>query len=779
MSDTVAATVAIPASAASIGAVAGSLAEPAGRRGISSQSDRHDPVPERKAPAGRKIMRQYELVELVRSYDPGVDEDLLNRAYVYAMKAHGPQKRASGDPFFHHPVEVAGILAGLKLDAASIATGLLHDTVEDTGAKLEDIRQQFGDTVAKLVDGVTKLNKLELQSAQTAQAENFGKLLVAMSEDIRVLLVKLADRLHNMRTLNFVPPEKRQRVARETMEIYAPLAERIGMEQLKAELQDLAFAELFAEARDSIHHRLQQLRRDDTDLVERIIAELKGKLAAAGIEADIAGREKSALSIWKKMERKNVSFEQLSDIMAFRVLVENVGECYAALGVIHAAYAMLPGRFKDFISTPKQNGYRSLHTTILGPEQRKIEVQIRTRQMHEVAELGVAAHWAYKQESRVTEGRQYRWIRELLDILEQTADPEDFLANTKLAMFQDQVFCFTPRGDLIALPRGATPVDFAYAVHSEVGDHCVGAKVDGRMVQLRHILDNGDQVEIITSRNAWPSAAWERFVVTGKAKARIRRAIKTRQRDDYIQRGREMLVRAAKSEGLTPTEKQLEQAANELGQASLEDMLVQVGEGQLAARLVFQAIPAPALRLPSRRAPGTGAPMDGASEADNVVLFKRPAGEAGDRPSGLIAGLPSGIAYQLAGCCRPIHGDPIIGVVRTGRPISIHCRDCATVLRMTDNEHRFIDVGWNPAMSQPIATRIAVMVNNQPGSLGTISTIIGKNEGNIVDVKVGRRSKDLYEMLLDVEVANVEQLQRIMAALRANTTVNAVERSRS
>ncbi len=735
--------------------------------------------PSRKAAKSRKIMRQYELVELVRSYDPHVDEDLLNGAYVFAMKAHGTQKRASGDPFFHHPVEVAGILAGLKLDAASIATGLLHDTIEDTGAKLEDIRERFGDTVARLVDGVTKLNKIQLQSAKTAQAENFGKLLVAMSEDIRVLLVKLADRLHNMRTLQFVPPEKRQRIALETMEIYAPLAERIGMERLKAELEDLAFAELAPEARESVLHRLRQLRHDDTALSERIIAELKGKLAAAGIEADIQGREKSPLSIWKKMERKNVSFEQLSDIMAFRVQVDNVGECYAALGVIHAAYAMLPGRFKDFISTPKQNGYRSLHTTIIGPEQRKIEVQIRTRQMHEVAELGVAAHWAYKQESRVTEGKQYRWIRELLDILEHTAEPEEFLANTKLAMFQDQVFCFTPRGDLIALPRGATPVDFAYAVHSEVGDHCVGAKVDGRMVQLRHLLDNGDQVEIITSRNAWPSAAWERFVVTGKAKARIRRAIKSRQRDDYIQRGREMLVRAAKNEGITPTERQLEQAANELGQASLEDMLVQVGEGQLAARLVFQAIPAPALRLPGKRAPGTGAPLEETADADNILLFKRPHAEPDERPSGLIAGLPAGIAYQFAGCCRPIHGDPIIGVVRTGRPLSIHCRDCATVLRMSESEHRFVDVGWNDQVVEPIATRIAVTVNNRPGSLGTISTIIGKNDGNIVDVKVGRRSTDLYEMVLDVEVKGVDQLQRILAALRANPIVSTVERTRS
>ncbi len=738
-----------------------------------------EPTASRKPPAGRKIMRQYELVELVRSYDPHVDEDLLNGAYVFAMKAHGTQKRASGDPFFHHPIEVAGILAGLKLDAASIATGLLHDTVEDTGAKLDEIREHFGDTVARLVDGVTKLNKIELQSTKTAQAENFGKLLVAMSEDIRVLLVKLADRLHNMRTLQFVPPDKRQRIALETMEIYAPLAERIGMERLKAELEDLAFAELAPEARDSVVHRLGQLRQDDTALNERIVAELKGKLAEAGIEADIQGREKSPLSIWKKMERKNVSFEQLSDIMAFRVMVDNIGECYAALGVIHAAYAMLPGRFKDFISTPKQNGYRSLHTTILGPEQRKIEVQIRTRQMHEVAEFGVAAHWAYKQESRVTEGRQYRWIRELLDILEHTAEPEEFLDNTKLAMFQDQVFCFTPRGDLIALPRGATPIDFAYAVHSEVGDHCVGAKVDGRMVQLRHLLQNGDQVDIITSRNAWPSAAWERFVVTGKARARIRRAIKARQRDDYIQRGREMLSRAAKAEGVQPTERQLEQAASALSQGSLEDMLVQIGEGQLAARLVLQAIPAPPLKLPDKRAPGTGGPVDAASEADNIVLFKRPQAEPSERPSGLIAGLPAGVAYQFAGCCRPIHGDPIIGVVRTGRPISIHCRDCTTVMRMSESEHRFVDVGWNDRMVEPIATRIAVMVNNRPGSLGTISTIIGKNDGNIVDVKVGRRSTEVYEMVLDVEVKGVDQLQGILAALRANPIVSTVERSRS
>ncbi|HEY0133675.1 MAG TPA: HD domain-containing protein, partial [Nannocystis sp.] len=400
-------------------------------------------------PPRRPVMRQYELVERVKAHDPDVDEDLLNRAYVFAMKAHGSQLRASGDPYFHHPVEVAGILTGYRVDSASIATALLHDTVEDTGATLEEIERLFGRTVARLVDGVTKLNKLELQSAQTAQAENFRKLLLAMSDDIRVLLVKLADRLHNMRTLGFIKaPEKRRRIAAETMEIYAPLAERIGMEGLKAELDDLAFAELFPEARESVIHRLRHLRQGDVDLVERVCAGLRRTFEEGGIAAEVAGREKTPHSIWRKMERKNVAFEQLSDIMAYRVTVASVGDCYAALGALHGAYHTLPGRFKDYISTPKSNGYRSLHTTIIGPENRKIEIQIRTREMHEQAELGVAAHWAYKQAGGTTEGRQYRWIRELLDILEHAAGPEEFLEHTKLEMFQDQVFCFTPKGDL-------------------------------------------------------------------------------------------------------------------------------------------------------------------------------------------------------------------------------------------------------------------------------------------------------------------------------------------
>jgi guanosine-3',5'-bis(diphosphate) 3'-pyrophosphohydrolase len=717
----------------------------------------------------RPVMRQYDLVERVKSYDPDADEDLLNRAYVFAMKAHGSQLRASGDPYFHHPVEVAGILTGFKLDSASIATALLHDTVEDTGATLDEIERLFGRTVSRLVDGVTKLNRLELQSAQTAQAENFRKLLLAMSEDIRVLLVKLADRLHNMRTLNFIKnPDKRRRIAAETMEIYAPLAERIGMETLKAELEDLAFAELWPDARESILHRLRHLRQGDVDLVDRIVAELQHVLRVAGIEAEILGREKTPYSIWRKMERKNISFEQLSDIMAFRVHVESVPACYAGLGVIHGAYHMLPGRFKDFISTPKPNGYRSLHTTIIGPERRKIEVQIRTRDMHEISELGVAAHWAYKQDSRVTDGKQYRWIRELLDILEHAAGPEEFLENTKLEMFSDQVFCFTPKGDLIALPRGATPIDFAYAVHSQVGDRCVGAKIDGRMVQLRAQLQNGDQVEIITSKNGSPSPEWERLVVTGKARARIRRYLRTRQRDEHLAHGRELLVKAARQEQASVAEKQLEKALEPLHQKSVEDLLVAVGDGSLAARTVVETVH-PELK---RQEPRKG------DLAARVIPLRRPASPVQPTTGSPIAGLPAGVAFQYAGCCRPVPGDAIVGVIRTGRPVSLHRAECTVLGRTKLQNHRLLDLAWNEHEALPkVSARLSVTTLNRPGSLGSISTVVGKQGGNIVDLKIGRRTSEIYELLLDVEVESLDQLMRVQAALRATACVTSVERN--
>jgi GTP pyrophosphokinase len=710
------------------------------------------------------IMRQFELVERVKSYDPSADEDALNRAYVFSMKAHGAQVRASGDPYFSHPVEVAGILANMKLDGSSIITGLLHDTVEDTVATLDDIERVFGADIARLVDGVTKLSRLELQSDQTKQAENFRKLVLAMSEDIRVLLVKLADRLHNMRTLRFIAdPEKRRRTARETMEIYCPLAERMGMHDLQDELEDLAFGELYPEARESIRARLAFLREKGLDLPRRIIAELDETLREGGVDAQLSGREKSPYSIWRKMQRKNVGFEQLADIMAFRVVVDTVEHCYQALGVLHSRYPVVPGRFKDYISTAKPNNYRSLHTGIIGPERQRIEVQIRTREMHEVAELGIAAHWVYKQSAPSTEGRQYRWLRELLDILEHAPDPQEFLEHTKLEMFRDQVFCFTPKGDLIELPRGATPVDFAYAVHSQIGDTCVGSKINGRLVPLRTQLGNGDQVEIITSKAQTPSPTWERFVVTGKARARIRRFIRTQQRQQYYDLGKAILQKAFRQEGHDYSEKALNEVLRQFNCDSVEDLCAAVGSGNHTGREVVHAVFPP---KPDARAAKVVplAPARNRKASENAVPIR---------------GLIPGMAVHYAGCCHPLPGDRIVGIVTTGKGVTIHTIDCDTLESFAEMPERWLDVAWNPAEGDHAHVgRISVTIGNEPGSLGSLTTVIGKHGGNIINLKITNRSQDFFEILVDIEVQDVRHLTNIIAALRATPVINSVERAR-
>jgi guanosine-3',5'-bis(diphosphate) 3'-pyrophosphohydrolase len=711
------------------------------------------------------MMRQPDLVDLVKSYDPDADEAVLNRAYVYSMKAHGAQLRESGDPYFSHPVEVAGLLAQMKLDTASVATGLLHDTVEDTVATLDDIEGRFGGEIARLVDGVTKLSRLELQSDQSKQAENFRKLVLAMSEDIRVLLIKLADRLHNMQTLSFVKnPEKRRRIARETMDIYAPLAERIGMHRMKDQLEDLAFTELYPDARSSITARLGFLRAEGGGIVSRITDELTRKLSEGGLAgANVTGREKSAYSIWRKMQRKDVPFEQLADVMAFRVLVEDIGECYHALGIIHSAYHVVPGRFKDYISTPKPNNYRSLHTGVIGPERQRIEVQIRTREMHEVAELGVAAHWIYKQESQRTDGTQYRWLRQLVDILEHSS-PEEFLEHTKLEMFQDQVFAFTPKGELIALPRGATPVDFAYAVHSQIGDTCVGAKINGRLLPLRTELVNGDQVEIVTSKNQTPSPTWERFVVTGKARARIRRYIRTQQRAQYLDLGKAIVQKAFRQEGQDFSEKPLQAVLKPLNYATTEDLYVAVGEGILTGREVVNV----------------AFPQAPDAEKDKVVPLSRARrrGTAKDNAVS-IRGLIPGMALHFAGCCHPLPGDRIVGIVTTGRGVTIHTIDCDTLETYNDEPERWIDVAWSTDEAEPIHVgRINVTIANEPGNLGSLTTTIGKQGGNISNLKITNRSQDFFEIMVDIQVADVKQLSTIIAALRATPVINSVERAR-
>ncbi|HYG91434.1 MAG TPA: bifunctional (p)ppGpp synthetase/guanosine-3',5'-bis(diphosphate) 3'-pyrophosphohydrolase [Azospirillum sp.] len=723
------------------------------------------------------MIRQYELVERVRAYDPSADEDLLNRAYVFSMKAHGAQTRASGDPYFSHPLEVAGILTSLKLDAATIVTALLHDTVEDTVATQEDIERVFGKEIGRLVDGVTKLSRLEMQSEQAKQAENFRKLVLAMSEDIRVLLVKLADRLHNMRTLHHIKnPEKRKRISRETLEIYAPLAERIGMHQVKDELEDLAFAQLNPDARDSIMTQLSRLRSEGEDRVQGIIDELTSVLAEEGVpDAQISGREKTPYSIWRKLQMKNVSFEQLSDIMAFRIIVANVGECYQALGIIHSHYPVVPGRFKDYISTPKPNGYKSLHTGVIGPQRNRIEVQIRTREMHEVCELGVAAHWAYKQGQPRADAREYRWLRELLDILEHATKPEEFLEHTKLELFQDQVFCFTPKGDLIALPRGATPVDFAYAVHSEVGDHCVGAKINGRMLPLRTQLQNGDQVDIITSKAQTPVPGWERFVVTGKARARIRKFLRTQQRAQYIELGRAILQRQFRQEGYDYAEKALDGVLKIFQQPSVDDLLAAVGSGLHSGREVFHAV------FPGHKphAQAQVLAKEAEDKAGGLIVKPKPKQKGKESPLP-IKGLIPGMAVHYARCCHPLPGDRIVGIVTTGKGVTIHTIDCETLESFNDSPERWIDVAWDvgPDSPEEHVGRISMVVANEPGSLGTLSTVIGKNGGNITNLKITSRNTDFFELLIDIDVKDAKHLTNIIAALRATPVINSVDRAR-
>ncbi len=717
------------------------------------------------------MIRQFELVERIKAYDPAADEDGLNRAYVYAMKAHGSQKRASGDPYFSHPLEVAGILTGYKLDTASVITALLHDTVEDTDASLEEIKRHFGDEVARLVDGVTKLTRIELQSDHAKQAENFRKLLLAMSEDIRVLLVKLADRLHNMRTLHYIKSDAtRRRVAMETMDIYSPLAERIGMQEMKNELQDLAFAEINPDARNSILARLDFLRNEGGDLASKIIKQLSKTLKQAGIKASVTGREKTAYSIWRKMQHRDVGFEQLSDIMAFRVVVSTVEDCYQALGVVHSAYAVVPGRFKDYLSIAKPNGYQSLHTGVFGPELQRIEIQIRTEEMHEVAEQGVAAHWQYKQgATSQTDGRQYRWLRELLDILEHAAGPEEFLEHTKLEMFQDQVFCFTPKGDLINLPRGATPVDFAYAVHSEVGDRCVGAKINGRIMPLRSELRNGDQVDILTSRAQTPSPTWERFVVTGKARSRIRRYIRLEERAQYAQLGRSILKRAFKEEGYELSNKALAGVLEKFKLNTVDDLAAEVGLGNRTGREVVEAV-YPGIKEKQKDA--------------KVVPITRARGrqDKGKRKSEAIPikGLIPGMAMHFAGCCHPLPGDRIVGIISTGKGVTIHTIDCESLTTFADTPERWLDVSWeveNDSTDVHVA-RVYLTVLNEPGALGTLSMVIAKNDGNISNLKIPSRSVDFFDMEIDIEVRDLKHLSNIIAALRATSVINSVERAR-
>ncbi len=718
------------------------------------------------------MMRQYELVERVKRYNPSADEALLNRAYVYAMMAHGNQKRASGDLFFGHPLEVAAILTDMKLDEATIAAAVLHDTVEDTEATLEEINKTFGPQIGSLVDGLTKIKRLDLVSKRAAQGENFRKLLLAIADDVRVLLVKLADRLHNMRTLGFMPPEKRQRIAQETLEIYAPLAGRMGIQEMREELEELSFQNLDPEAFEAINRHLHELTAKSEKLVEEIEQTLTTKLKAQGIDAEVSGRQKRPYSIWRKMERKSVSFEQLSDIFAFRIIVRTVDECYRTLGIVHTSWPMVPGRYKDYISTPKQNDYRSIHTTVIGPGSQRVELQIRTADMDEVAEYGIAAHALYKEgvndNSRLAnESRAYQWLRRTIDLLAEGDNPEEFLEHTKLELFHDQVFCFTPKGRLIALPRGATPIDFAYAVHTDVGNTAVGCKINGRMSPLLTELQNGDEVEIVRAEGQTPPAAWESLVVTGKARASIRRATRAAVRRQYTGLGHQILERAFERAGRAFSDEKLKGALPRLARVSVEDVLAAVGRGEMFSGDVVRAV-YPDYKEERRAGtePRSAAQPDGA----------RPDGEQTDGIP--IRGLNKDMPIRFAPEGGAVPGDRIVGILTPGEGVTIYPIQSSALADFDNEPDRWIDVRWDLELdsAQRFPARIKLQSINEPGSLAQIAQVIADHDGNIDSVNMKRRTQDFTDVTIDLTVWDLKHLNAIIAELRAKRVVSRVDR---
>ncbi len=734
-------------------------------------------------------MRQYELVERVRRYNPHADEALLNRAYVYAMKAHGKQKRASGDPYFSHPLQVAGILTDLKLDDATIIAALLHDTIEDTRATRAQIEKQFGKEIAGLVEGLTKLKKLDLVSKRAEQAENLRKLLLAIADDVRVLLIKLADRLHNMRTLKFMPEDKRNRIAEETLDIYAPLAGRMGMHEMREELEDLSFRQLTPDAYRSIEQRLASMREKDKGLIAEIEQELTDALAARKIRARVKGREKRPYSIWRKMQRKAVGFEQLSDIYGFRVVLGSIEDCYRAVGVVHTKWPVVPGRFKDYISTPKQNDYRSIHTTVVGPGRQRVELQIRTRGMEEIAEYGIAAHALYKDsESTPTEmlsrdSSAYAWLRHTIELLAEGSNPEEFLEHTKLELFQDQVFCFTPKGRLIALPRKATPIDFAYAVHTDVGNSAVGCKINGKTAPLVSELVTGDEVEIVTASGQSPPAAWESVVVSGKARAAIRRSTRAAVRAQYAGLGRKMVERAFARAEKPFSDDRLSGAVARLARASAEDVFSAVGRGDIRADDVVKALnpdwrgerPLP---KPAPRGDGWFDLRRAANLRFRIPGFGGGASAAEPESSIPIRGMNSDLPVRFAPDGGAVPGDRIVGIVSPGEGITIYPIQSPALKAFDDQPERWLDVRWDidEGTTQRFPARIAVHSANEPGTLAQVAQVIAEHGGNIDNIRMARRSPDFTELLIDVEVYDVKHLNAIIAQLRAKPVVSAAAR---
>ncbi|MDF1607731.1 bifunctional (p)ppGpp synthetase/guanosine-3',5'-bis(diphosphate) 3'-pyrophosphohydrolase [Hoeflea sp. YIM 152468] len=743
------------------------------------------------------MIRQYELVERVQKYKPDVNEALLNKAYVYAMQKHGKQTRASGDPYISHPLEVAGILAEMRLTESTIAVALLHDTIEDTSATRAEIDELFGEDIGRLVEGLTKIKKLDLVSKRAKQAENLRKLLLAISDDVRVLLVKLADRLHNMRTLEHVPAEKRARIATETMEIYAPLAGRMGMQGMREELEELAFKTINGEAYDTISGKLAELSTANRDLIHTIEDELSALFRQEGLEAKVKGRQKKAYSIFRKMESKSLSFEQLSDVFGFRIIVNTEADCYRALGIVHMRWSVVPGRFKDYISTPKQNDYRSIHTTIVGPSRQRVELQVRTGQMHEIAEHGVAAHALYKDAGSSGESvalskdsRAYSWLRQTIEALSIGDNPEDFLEHTKLELFQDQVFCFTPKGQLIALPRGATPIDFAYAVHTDVGDTCVGAKINGRIMPLVTRLTNGDEVEILRSGVQVPPPAWEEIVVTGKARAAIRRATKTAVRKQYSGLGMRILERTFNRAGKPLSRDGLKPIMHRLGYKDVEDLLAAVGRGEVSSEDVFRAVypnhqetrvspakPADEGWFNLRSAAGLIFKLPGLGKSQKSSRASRLIGPSPDMDAMPIRGMDDNSVVRF-GPGGAVPGDRIVGILEKGAGITVYPIQSPELTKFDDEPNRWIDIRWDIDENNKnrFPAQILVTAINAPGTLAEVAQVIATSDTNIQSLSMVRVAADFTEMQFDLQVWDLKHLIQLVTELKRLDPVSTVER---
>ena len=696
-------------------------------------------------------------IELITSYLTSKEKNKVRHALRLSEQAHSNQLRKSGDPFITHPLEVAKILTSIKLDADSIVAGLLHDTLEDTKLNIDEINKNFGNEIVELVEGLTKINKYSLMVNNQKFGENYKKLILATTKDLRVILVKLADRLHNMRTIQFINDEnKKTKIALETLEVFAPLAQRLGMKEWQDELEDISFEVINPEAKKTIIDRLEYLKSKDDNIVDEIRYELKNIFFQEDLLCKVEGRIKSPYSIWNKIKNKNISFEQLSDIMAFRVITNSTRECYRCLGIIHRRFPYIQGRFKDFISAPKSNGYRALHTSVMGPKNKKIEIQFRSNIMDQIADYGVASHWKYKDPKKIKEKdvREYKWVYDLVDSMNSSVTQDELIQNSKLKVFQNDIFVFTPKGDLIELPKNATPVDFAYAIHSQIGDKCVAAKINDKLQPLKTILKNGDQIEIVTSETSQPSPLWQRFAVTTKVKSQLRRFFRFKKKEEHIIFGREILINYFQKENYEFNKIIEKKILDDFNYKSINELYASIGSGEITALSVIKKIYPEYNYIPVSKFN---------ENTQNPIKLK---------------GLTAGMSYHLAGCCSPLKGDSIVGIVTAGIGVAVHTLDCETLSSYQDVPDRWLNISWDNQNNLDTISnaRIVVVLFNKPGSLGKVTTVIAKNNGNISNILFSVRKSDFFEIIIDIEVRDANHLQNIIAALRMEKEVSSLER---